>query len=112
MMLLLLRFLTKQKKSIPKLGLINLQDSETKQEMLIDSSSIQQLFERKQQHRLKNLESQFRNSGIDLIVSRSEYRCFGRINEIFFAIANEEVKSAIFVCIFLLMLACQTPETE
>lgn len=54
-------------KQFPSLGLINLQDSETGQELVVDSSSLQQLFMRKQHLRLQKLETQLQNSGIDLI---------------------------------------------
>ena len=49
-------------KSIPKLGLINLQDSETKQEMLIDSCRYSSCLSSATASSEK-LESQFQNSG-------------------------------------------------
>ena len=57
---------------LPNLGLINLQDAETGQELMIDSATIQKMYAEKQDARLENLEKQFQNSGIDLICLEQE----------------------------------------
>ena len=52
---------------LPDLGLINLQDAETGQETMVDSSTLQKTYAQKQDERIARLETQLQNSGIDLI---------------------------------------------